>query len=70
MLLRPEEGFSALESVSVRIYKGSCFGILGLNGSGKSTFLQLILGFYNQPKARLSLMVDYQLFLNSEVDLI
>lgn len=38
------QGFCSLDDVSVKIKKGSCFGILGLNGSGKSTFLQLIAG--------------------------
>jgi ABC-type polysaccharide/polyol phosphate transport system ATPase subunit len=50
ILSRSVEGFSALESVSVRICKGSCFGILGLNGSGKSTFLQLIAGILQPTK--------------------
>lgn len=44
LLSKPEKGFCSLDDVSVKIKKGSCFGILGLNGSGKSTFLQLIAG--------------------------
>ena len=37
-------GFDALTNVDVEIPKGTCFGIIGLNGSGKSTFLQLLAG--------------------------
>jgi lipopolysaccharide transport system ATP-binding protein len=37
-------GFIALDNITIEIPKGSCFGILGLNGSGKSTFLQLLSG--------------------------
>ena len=39
--LRFEE-FTALQNVSVNIEKGDVFGIVGLNGSGKSTFLKVV----------------------------
>ena len=35
---------SALDNISVKINRGSNFGILGHNGSGKSTLLSIILG--------------------------
>ena len=38
------DGFDALKGIDIDIPIGSCFGILGLNGSGKSTFLQLLAG--------------------------
>lgn len=38
------EKFVALDGVSLEIKKGDVFGILGLNGSGKSTTLKLISG--------------------------
>lgn len=41
--LRFEE-FTALQNVSVNIEKGDVFGIVGLNGSGKSTFLKVVSG--------------------------
>ena len=34
----------ALQEVSVEIYRGETIGIIGRNGSGKSTFLQLVYG--------------------------
>ena len=42
--LRPEETFTAVDDVSVRVPKGSAYGIIGRNGSGKSTLLKLIVG--------------------------
>ena len=41
---RQRERFCALDDVSLEILKGECFGIIGRNGSGKSTTLGLIAG--------------------------
>ena len=35
---------NALDDISFCVDKGQCFGILGKNGAGKSTFLKLVLG--------------------------
>ena len=55
LLSRSEKGFCSLDDVSVKIRKGSCFGILGLNGSGKSTFLQLIAGVVQPSRGEVEL---------------
>lgn len=34
----------ALDDISINIESGQCYGILGKNGAGKSTFIKLILG--------------------------
>lgn len=42
--LNPSETFCALNDVSLRVPKGSTFGVIGRNGSGKSTALKLVAG--------------------------
>jgi ABC-type polysaccharide/polyol phosphate transport system ATPase subunit len=42
--LRPDETFDALKGVSFDVAAGKTFGIIGRNGSGKSTMLKLIAG--------------------------
>src|ERR1700752_3754130 len=42
--LRAGETFPALTDVSFTVSKGSTFGVIGRNGSGKSTALKLVAG--------------------------
>jgi len=42
--LRPDEAFLALKDVSFSVSKGSTVGVIGRNGSGKSTALKLVAG--------------------------
>jgi ABC-type polysaccharide/polyol phosphate transport system ATPase subunit len=42
--LRPDETFDALKGISFDVAAGKTFGIIGRNGSGKSTMLKLITG--------------------------
>jgi ABC-type polysaccharide/polyol phosphate transport system ATPase subunit len=42
--LQPSETFPALRDVSFSVRKGSTFGVIGRNGSGKSTALKLVAG--------------------------
>lgn len=44
----------ALSDVSFTIKKGEFFGILGRNGSGKSTMLKMLAGIYQPTKGRIS----------------
>jgi ABC-2 type transport system ATP-binding protein len=40
------DDFTALDSITLRIEKGTAFGLLGSNGAGKSTILRLLSGIY------------------------
>jgi ABC-type polysaccharide/polyol phosphate transport system ATPase subunit len=42
--LRPDEAYPALRGVSFAVERGKTFGIIGRNGSGKSTMLKMIAG--------------------------
>jgi len=42
--LRPDETFTALNNVTVRVPRGQTLGVIGRNGSGKSTMLKLVAG--------------------------
>src|SRR5919198_349958 len=42
--LRPSETFPALTDVSFVVAKGSTYGVIGRNGSGKSTMLKCVAG--------------------------
>lgn len=42
--LRPDETFPAVRGVSFKVPKGATFGLIGRNGSGKSTMLKMVAG--------------------------
>ena len=44
-LTKDYNGFRALDDLGLTIAAGEVFGLLGPNGSGKTTALRLILGF-------------------------
>jgi ATP-binding cassette, subfamily B, bacterial PglK len=61
-----DQSKNILEKVNLRVYKNQCIGIFGSNGSGKSTFSNLVAGLL-QPSAG-SIIIDnsYDLYENRE----
>jgi len=49
------EGFTALDHVSFKVKKGDVFGIVGTNGSGKSTMLKIVAGVLNPSEGTCSI---------------
>ncbi len=45
-LVKSFGGVSAINHLSLQVEKGSVFGIIGPNGSGKTTFFNLVTGMY------------------------
>ena len=43
------------ENVSIKFTEGNCYGIIGANGAGKSTFLKLLSGKLEPTKGEISL---------------
>jgi ABC-type polysaccharide/polyol phosphate transport system ATPase subunit len=52
--LRPEETFHALRGVSFSVPKGATYGIVGRNGSGKSTMLKCVAGITKPTSGRVT----------------
>ncbi|MCR5278990.1 MAG: ABC transporter ATP-binding protein [Lachnospiraceae bacterium] len=45
-LTKTFDGFKALDEASLKVEKGSIYGLVGPNGAGKSTIIRHILGIY------------------------
>ena len=62
--LQPSETFPALTDVSFSVPKGATYGVMGRNGSGKSTALKLVAGITKptsgtvQVKGRISALIE------------
>jgi ABC-type polysaccharide/polyol phosphate transport system ATPase subunit len=52
--LRPDETFQALKHVSFAVPRGTTFGIVGRNGSGKSTMLKCVAGITKPTSGRVT----------------
>ena len=43
------------ENVNIKFTKGNCYGIIGANGAGKSTFLKILTGEIEPNKGEVSI---------------
>lgn len=55
-LTKTFDGFKALDGATLKVGKGSVYGLVGPNGAGKSTIIRHILGIYRQDEG--SVTVD------------
>lgn len=64
--LRPDETFLALDDVSFDVRAGRTYGIIGRNGSGKSTMLKCSLGLLKPTGGRITVLGDDAWNLSAE----
>src|SRR2546423_4868155 len=48
--------FEAVKGVSLRVEKGTVFGLLGVNGAGKSTIIKMIVGHLRPTRGRIRVL--------------
>lgn len=48
------DGTTLFSDVNLKFTPGNCYGIIGANGAGKSTFLKILSGVKDLPPGRLS----------------
>lgn len=49
------DGIPALTDLSLRVQKGSIYGLIGVNGAGKTTAINLLSGIYKADKGEITL---------------
>lgn len=54
-------GKNIFDNVNIKFTKGNCYGIIGANGSGKSTFLKLLSGEQDHTSGKIYLDTDKRL---------
>src|ERR1043165_682930 len=47
-------GFTAVDNISLSIYKGEMFALVGASGCGKTTLLRMLAGFANQTAGQIT----------------
>src|SRR6201986_2975209 len=48
--------FEAVKGVDLRVPKGTVFGLLGVNGAGKSTIIKMIVGHLRPTRGEISVL--------------
>src|SRR5574344_353821 len=71
------DGKKLFDDVNLKFTKGNCYGIIGANGAGKSTFLRLLTGdltpsrgdIFVSPNERMSVLKQNQEAFNDQTAL-
>ena len=48
------DGQDLFKNVNLKFSEGNCYGIIGANGAGKSTFLRILSGSWNPARGKSS----------------
>ena len=62
------DGFRALDGLTMKVERGSIYGLVGPNGSGKSTILRHITGAYRPDSG--SVLVDSKLYKKEDKEVL
>jgi len=54
-LTKTFEGYKALDGLTLNVKKGSIYGLIGINGSGKTTALNHITGLYKEDSGEIAI---------------
>ena len=55
-LVKSYDGFRALDGISLKVKKGSVYGLIGPNGAGKSTLIRCMAGIYRPDSGEISIL--------------
>lgn len=65
-LTKEYDGIPVVNKVSLSLYKGEIYGLLGKNGAGKTTFMKMIMGLIESTKGKIELF-DKPLIGNTNI---
>lgn len=58
--------FKAINELSLKVEKGSVYGLIGPNGAGKTTFIKILMGIYRQDSGSVRVN-DENVYENSKI---
>ena len=58
------------EDVNIKFTEGNCYGLIGANGAGKSTFLKILSGEIDSQTGHVSLGKDERLAVLNKITLL
>ena len=65
-LTKAFDGFTALDDLDLNVKKGSIYGLVGVNGSGKTTVIKHLTGIYRQDAGTVSIN-DTAVYDNADI---